>query len=54
MKNKNYTPFIAVLTCLVFIVMAGCNSKEEKSKAANNLPAKQAVEQKLPQNETSP
>jgi peptidyl-prolyl cis-trans isomerase C len=54
MKNKNYSPFIAILTCLVLIVIAGCNSKEEKPKAANNLTAKQEVKQKLPQTETLP
>ena len=35
MKNRNYSCLIATFTCLVLLVVVGCNSKEEKPKAAS-------------------
>lgn len=53
MKSERFSTFIAILTCLVLVVViAGCNSKEEKPKAANNPPAKQKMKPELPQTET--
>ncbi|MFA4916155.1 MAG: peptidylprolyl isomerase [Syntrophales bacterium] len=52
MKNRIYRNIIFIFTCLVILVIGGCNSKEEKPKVDKTLHQNSEEKQSVPQSVT--